>query len=112
MLFYLLNAKIQLFFERNHLTVILWQCLMACQKIMPEESVFLSGNKKTRKCRTFQKKSYFCKRFWGCSSVGRALGSQSRGREFESRLLHSEFVHHTDVEITMIGEVTLLAVQD
>ena len=27
-------------------------------------------------------------RFWGSSSVGRALGSQSGGRGFESHLLH------------------------
>ena len=29
--------------------------------------------------------------FWGCSSVGRALRSQCRGREFESHQLHHEF---------------------
>ncbi len=28
--------------------------------------------------------------FWGCSSVGRALRSQCRGREFESHQLHHE----------------------
>lgn len=28
------------------------------------------------------------KSFWGCSSVGRALRSQCRGREFESHQLH------------------------
>ena len=30
-------------------------------------------------------------KFWGCSSVGRALRSQCRGREFESHQLHHEF---------------------
>ena len=31
------------------------------------------------------------KSFWGCSSVGRALRSQCRGREFESPQLHQLF---------------------
>ena len=29
-------------------------------------------------------------KFWGCSSVGRALRSQCRGREFESHQLHQK----------------------
>ena len=45
----------------------------------------------TLEVRVFLCPPYVKKAFWGCSSVGRALRSQCRGREFESHQLHHRF---------------------
>ena len=45
----------------------------------------------TLEVRVFLCPPYVKEKFWGCSSVGRALRSQCRGREFESHQLHHEF---------------------
>ncbi len=50
----------------------------------------------TLEVRVFLCPPYVKESFWGCSSVGRALRSQCRGREFESHQLHQLFwIHDT-----------------
>ena len=44
----------------------------------------------TLEVRVFLCPPYVKRAVWGCSSVGRALRSQCRGREFESHQLHHE----------------------